>query len=146
MARALVSDELWSRLSPILPPEREKPLGGRPRVPDRAALTGILFVLRTGIQWGMLPLEMGCGSGVTCWRRMRDWTEAGVWSALHRLVLDELGAEGGIDWSRAAIDGSNVAAKKGAPTKSARTRPIAVGPARSTTLSSTARGFHSLSH
>jgi transposase len=143
MAKPLVSDELWTRIGPILPPEQEKPLGGRPRVPDRAALAGILFVLRTGIQWHMLPLEMGCGSGVTCWRRMREWTEAGVWPALHRLVLDELGADGSIDWSRAAIDGSNVPAKKGAPRKSARTRRIAAGPARSTTFSSIAKASHS---
>ncbi len=143
MAKPLVSDELWTRIEPILPPEKEKPDGGRPRVPDRAALTGILFVLRTGIQWHMLPLEMGCGSGVTCWRRMRDWMEAGVWPALHRLVLDELGAKGAIDWSRAAIDGSNVPAKKGAAMKSVRTRRIAAGPARNTTSSSIAREFHS---
>jgi len=136
MAKPLVSDELWARIEPVLPPEKEKPWGGRPRVPDRAALTGVLFVLRTGIQWNMLPLEMGCGSGVTCWRRMRDWTEAGVWPALHRLVLDELGAEGAIDWSRAAIGGSNIPAEEGAPMKSVRTRRIAADRVRSTTFSS----------
>jgi transposase len=143
MAKPLVSDALWDRVEPLLPPEPPKPDGGRPRVPDRAALTGILFVLRTGIQWRMLPLEMGCGSGVTCWRRMRDWTEAGVWPALHRFVLDELGERGAIDWSRAAIDGSSIAAKKGAPMKSAPTRRIAAGPGRNTTFSSTAKASHS---
>src|SRR5260221_14405039 len=127
MAKPLVSDELWSRIEPLLPPEPPKPEGGRPRVPDRQALTGILFVLRSGIQWSMLPEGMGCGSGVTCWRRMHEWTEAGVWGALHRVLIDELGAEGKIDWSRAAMDGSNVPAKKGAPTRSGRTRRIAVG-------------------
>ena len=66
MASPLVSDALWSIIEPLLPAFVPRPRGGRPRVPDRAALTGILFVLRTGIQWEMLPLEMGCGSGITC--------------------------------------------------------------------------------
>ena len=73
MAKPLVSDELWAVIEPELPPEPAKPKGGRPRVPDRAALTGILFVLKTGIQWEDLPHEMGCGCGMTCWRRLRDW-------------------------------------------------------------------------
>ena len=68
-----------------------------PRAGDRAALTGILFVLRTGIPWGMLPPEMGCGSGSICWRRLRDWKVAGVWDALHRALLDRLGAADRID-------------------------------------------------
>ena len=71
MARPLLTDELWERIKPMLPPEPPKPKGGRPRVPDRAALTGILFVLRTGMQWELLPQEMGCGCGMTCWRRLR---------------------------------------------------------------------------
>src|SRR5215204_969007 len=70
MSQPLVSDELWSIIEPLLPPEPAKPKGGRPRVPDRAALTGILFVLHTGLPWEMLPQEMGCGSGVTCWRHL----------------------------------------------------------------------------
>ena len=77
MAKPLVSDELWAVVAPLLPPERPSPKGGRPRVADRAALTGILFVLKSGIPWEMLPQEMGCGSGMTCWRRLRDWQEAG---------------------------------------------------------------------
>ena len=78
MPAPLVSDTLWSVIEPLLPPVAEKPKGGRPRVADRAALAGIVFVLRTGIPWEMLPREMGCGSGVTCWRRLRDWQTAGV--------------------------------------------------------------------
>ena len=77
--KPLVSDELWAIVAPLLPPEPPKPKGGRPRVSDRAALTGIIFVLKSGIPWEMLPQEMGCGSGVTCWRRLRDWQQAGVW-------------------------------------------------------------------
>src|SRR3712207_9478596 len=89
MANQLGSDELWALVAPLLLPERPKPKGGRPRVPDRAALAGILFVLRTGIPWEMLPRAMGCGSGMTCWRRLRDWQEAGVWDRLHQVLRSE---------------------------------------------------------
>src|ERR1700712_6153451 len=101
MAKPLVSDALWEVIAPLLPPEPPKPKGGRPRLPDRAALTGILFVLRTGLPWEYLPAEMGCGSGMTCWRRLRDWQHAGVWAALHRALLEHLDAAGQLDWSRA---------------------------------------------
>ena len=86
-----MSDELWEIIEPLLPPEPPKPKGGRPRVEDRAALTGIVFVLKSGIPWEMLPKGMGCGSGLTCWRRLRDWQEAGVWEELHRVLLNRLG-------------------------------------------------------
>jgi len=114
MSNPLVSDELWAIVAPLLPPEPPKPKGGRPRVPDRACLTGIIFVLKSGIQWELLPQEMGCGSGVTCWRRLRDWQEAGVWEALHRELLDRLGEAGRIDWSRVSVDAAKVPAKRGA--------------------------------
>src|SRR5579872_6308041 len=94
MAKPLVSDALWERIEPLIPPEPEKPRGGRPRCDDRAVLTGVLFVLKTGIGWEYLPQEMGCGSGMTCWRRLRDWQAAGVWDRLHRVLLDELGPTG----------------------------------------------------
>lgn len=90
MKRPLVTDELWSIIEPLLPAQRPKPKGGRPRVADRAVLTGILFVLRSGIPWEMLPQEMDCGSGVTCWRRLRDWQEARLWEALHCELLERL--------------------------------------------------------
>jgi len=82
-------------------------------VPDRACLTGIVFVLKSGIPWELLPAEMGCGSGMTCWRRLRDWQAAGVWDALHQRLLTQLNAAGAIDWSRAAVDGSHVRALLG---------------------------------
>ena len=110
MAKPLLTDELWVRIQPLLPPEPPKPKGGRPRVPDRAALTGILFILRTGTQWEYLPQEMGCGCGMTCWRRLRDWHQAGLWQRVWQVVLDELGLAGAIDWSRALIDSSSVRA------------------------------------
>jgi transposase len=102
-------------LAPLLPPPPPRPRGGRPRVPDRATLTGILFVLKSGIPWEMLPWEMGCGSGMTCWRRLRDWQRAGVWARLHRVLLDRLGRANAIDWSRCALDSAAVAAKRGVP-------------------------------
>ncbi len=87
---------------------------GRKRIPDRRVLTGILFVLKTGIAWEDLPQEMGCGSGMTCWRRLREWNDAGVWNRLHHVLLDELHDAGQVDWSRAAVDSSHVRAKGGA--------------------------------
>jgi transposase len=123
MAAPLVSDELWAVVEPLLPTEPPKPQGGRPRVSDRAALTGILFVLRTGIPWELLPAEMGCGCGMTCWRRLRDWQQAGVWERLHRVLLDRLGCANAIDWSRAALDSASVPAKRGVKERG-RTRPI----------------------
>lgn len=114
MAKPLVSDALWDLIEPLLPPEPPKPKGGRPRVSDRAALTGIIFVLKSGIPWEMLPQEMGCGSGVTCWRRLRDWQEAGVWERLHQALLNRLGEADRIDWSRACLDSASIPAKRGA--------------------------------
>jgi transposase len=133
MAKPLVSDELWALVAPLLPPEPSKPKGGRPRVPDRACLTGIIFVLKSGIPWEMLPQELGCGSGMTCWRRLRDWQEAGVWDALHLALLDRLGAADRIDWSRASLDRASIPAKRGG-TSSAPTRRIAANRARSAML------------
>ena len=75
--KRLVSDELWELVEPLLPPEPDKPKGGRPRVPARSVLEGIVYVLKSGIPWSMLPKELGC-SGVTCWRRLRDWQKTGV--------------------------------------------------------------------
>ena len=136
MAKPLLPDDLWAVIEPELPAEPPKPQGGRPRVPDRAALTGILFVLKSGIPWEMLPQELGCGSGVTCWRRLRDWQAAGVWDRLHRALLDRLGEADQIDWSRACLDSASVPAKRGA-SRPAATRRTAANRARSATLWST---------
>src|SRR5688572_13901052 len=128
MAKPLVS-ELWERIEPLLPQLPPHPQGGRPWVGNREALTGILFVLRSGIPWEMLPQEMGCGCGMTCWRRLRDWQAAGVWDRLHRALLDRLGEAGRIDWSRACLDSASIRAKKGAA-RSVPTRPIVANRAR----------------
>lgn len=110
MAKPLLTEELWKRIEPLLPPEPPKPQGGRPRVPDRQALTGILFVARTGCAWEYLPPELGCGSGMTCWRRLRDWQVAGVWQKVWRVLLDELGLADAIDWSKVVVDSCSVRA------------------------------------
>ena len=109
----IVSDELWELLEPLLPKkERRFRYPGRKRLADRQALQGILFVLHTGIGWEHLPQELGFGSGMTAWRRLRAWQEAGVWQRLHEVLLAELHAAGEIEWSRAVADGSHVQAKK----------------------------------
>src|SRR6266536_1396549 len=83
MAKPLVSDELWTIIEPLIPKvERRYRFPGRRRIDDRKVLSGILFVLQTGIPWEYLPKEMGCGSGMTCWRRLKEWQEAGVWQRL----------------------------------------------------------------
>jgi len=140
MAQELVSDELWGLIEPLLPPPRLRPKGGRRPQPDRATLTGIIFVLKSGIPWEMLPQEMGCGSGMTCWRRLRAWQRAGVWQKLHHALLNKLGQAEQIDWSRAAIDSSSVAAPGGAK-KPGRIQRIAANRARNAIWWSTAKAF-----
>jgi transposase len=113
VAKPLLPDALWEIIGPLLPPQVPSPKGGRPPVPHRAALTGILFVLKTGIGWEDLPAEMGCGSGMTCWRRLRDWQLDDTWDKIHAVLLERLDEAGRIDWSRAAIDSSSVRAAFG---------------------------------
>lgn len=132
MAKPLLPDELWEQIKLHVPPEGPKPKGGRPRVSDRAALTGILFVLRTGTQWEMLPQEMGCGCGMTCWRRLRDWQAAGVWKKVWRTMLDTLGESNRIEWSAAVMDSCSTRALFGGP-RPARTPRIAARTARNAT-------------
>ena len=110
MAKPLLTDALWQRIKPHIPPEPPKPKGGRPRVGDRACLTGILFVLKTGTPWEYLPQEMGCGRGMTCWRRLRDGQTGGIWQKIWQALLDELGVADAIDWSTSAMDSCSVRA------------------------------------
>ena len=88
-------------------------------------------MLHTGIPWEFLPQELGFGSGMTCWRRLRDWQAAGVWQRLHELLLAELHGADRLDWSRSVIDGSHIRAFKGGP-KPNRARSTLPAPARST--------------
>jgi transposase len=143
VAPRIVSDELWTRIEPLLPQvKRRFRYPGRKRLPDREALQGILFVLHTGIAWRHLPLELNFGSGSTCYRRLDEWQRAGVWERLHALLLAELRAIDEIDWSRAVADSSHVQAKKGAPRR-AQARLIEPEPARSITSWSTRPGSRS---
>ncbi|MGW2434252.1 IS5 family transposase [Streptomyces sp. NPDC001226] len=111
----IVSDEVWSLIEPLLPQPGPKLVEGRPRIPDRQALCGILFVLHTGIQWEYLPQELGFGSGMTCWRRLAAWNEAGVWDNLHLVLLQKLRMAKKLDWSGAVIDSSHVRAARPRP-------------------------------
>ncbi|MEU4154247.1 IS5 family transposase [Streptomyces sp. NPDC026659] len=123
----VVSDDLWGRIEPLLPlRQRRSHNPGRLPLDDRRCLQGILFVLHTGIQWEWLPQELGFGSGMTCWRRLRDWHEAGVRDRLHQVLLTELHRAGKLDWSRAVIDGSHHQARRGGP----KTGPSPVDRAR----------------
>lgn len=108
MAKPILPDELWSILEPLLPAHTPSPKGGRPRIDDRAALTGILFVLRTGIPWEYLPRELGCGAGMSCWRRLRDWQQTGIWQKLHEAMLHRLRESDQLEWERASIDSASM--------------------------------------
>ncbi len=111
MAKPILNDHLWEIIESLIPSRKRRfRYPGRKPVSDRAALTGILFVLRTGIGWEDLPLEMGCGSGMTCWRRLRDWQQAGVWDTIHRVLLNKLREADQIDFSRAVVDSGSVRA------------------------------------
>jgi transposase len=133
MARPLLPDALWAIIEPLLPAHPAPgPNGGRPRLGDRQALTGILFVLKTGLPWEDLPAELNCGCGMSCWRRLRNWQADGTWDRIHAVLLERLHHAGKLDWSKCAIDSSSVRAVFGGPTPG-RTRRIAGKPAASTT-------------
>jgi transposase len=144
MAQALIDDDLWARIEPLLPKRRRRnrQYAGRAPIPDRAVLTGILFVLRSGLPWNMLPREMGCGSGTTCWRRLVRWQRAGVWKRLHTVLLTELRRRGQLDLARAVVDSSSLRALRGGK-KLDRTLPIAARPGRNIMFSPTPTGFRS---
>jgi transposase len=139
MAKPLVSDELWAVVEPLLPPTRPPGTRGHPPVPNRVALAGSIFVLKTGLPWESFPQELGC-CGMTLWNRLRAWQRAGAWERLHRTLLRHRADAGRIDWRRASADGSRVPAKRGAPRRG-RTRPTAASRAR-TTLSWSTDGAH----
>jgi transposase len=112
MSKPLVPDELWALIEPLLPKHPYVPGIGKPRVSDRICLTGIVFVLKTGLPWEDFPQEMGC-CGMTLWNRLNEWREAGVWDQLHRLLLDQLRGAEQIDFSRVIVDSSSIRADFG---------------------------------
>jgi transposase len=117
MATELLPDELWNEIEPLLPPPPPaSPKGGRPPVDNRKTLRAIIFVARTGIPWQALPTEAFGVSGSSCWRRFRDWTKAGIWPALHRLLLNRLGKADGVNLDRVVVDSQSVRALKGGAT------------------------------
>jgi transposase len=113
MVKAILEDGLWAVLQRLLPPDPPRPRGGRPRPPARQVLTGILFVLRSGIPWELLPQALGYGSGMTCWRRLQEGQAQGVWQRIHHERLNWRGQLDELDWSRASLDRGRVAAKRG---------------------------------
>jgi transposase len=115
MAKQLVSDGLWARIEPLLPLEKPRRFRfpGRRPIDRRNVLTGIIFVLKTGITWDDRPAELGWGCGRTCRETLAAWQRAGVWDQLHEALLDELGDDDLIDWSRALIDSASCKAPKG---------------------------------
>ena len=132
MAKQILDDELWQIIKPLLPKKKRRfRYPGRKPLDDRAVLRGILFVLKTGIAWEDLPQEMGCGSGMTCWRRLRDWQKAGVWDKIHRILLSQLRRSDQIDFSRAVVDSASVRAIFGGR-KRAQTPRIAAKKGRNT--------------
>jgi len=131
MAKPIVTDELWTLVEPLIPKHRPSPKGGQPPKSDRLCLTGILFVLKTGIAWEDFPHEMGC-CGMTLWNRLDAWRRAGVWKRLHATLLAKMHEADLIDWSRATADSASVRAVRGGK-KQARTPWTAARKARSTT-------------
>lgn len=130
--KPILDDALWEVVEPLLPVKRRrKKHPGRKPLDPRRVLTGILYVLQTGIPWTWLPKEMGCGSGMTCWRRLDEWNRKGVWDKVHRKLLQHLREADQIDWSRAIVDSSSVRAVKGG-SKPGRIQRIAAKRAQNT--------------
>ncbi len=147
MAKPILNDDLWALIEPLLPApkQRRARYPGRKPLDDRAVLTGILFVLQSGIRWAMLPQEMGCGSGMSCWRRLRDWQAAGVWDRLHEVLLDKLPAADRIDWSRVIVDSSSIRAVGSSQQQDLVPLIALAAPVQSTTLLRKRKAFTSRS-
>lgn len=109
-----IPDALWRRIEPLIPPEKPKPYGGRPRVDDRRIMAGILFRLRTGCQWQALPKDFG--SGPTCHRRFQQWEKAGVFVRIYRELVRYYDDRRGIQWAWTSLDSATVKAPKGGTT------------------------------
>jgi transposase len=139
---ALVPDEVWRLVQPLLPVPPRPPYGGRHRsISDRNCLAAIVYMARTSTPWRLLPArKLGCGSPATVWRRLDEWARAGVFEALHLEVLDRLGEQGRLDWTRASVDSMSVRAKRGG-TRWAQIRSIVASLGASCTWSATVAGY-----
>jgi transposase len=111
MVKGLLPDDLWAEIAPLMPARKARPAV---EARDRDALVGILFVLYTAIPWERLPFEVAGCSGMTCWRRLRAWQDAGLWDEIHRHMLDRLNRAGQIDWSRASVSTNTAIASSAA--------------------------------
>ena len=138
----LVPDQLWVEIRPLFPPPkpRRKKNPGRKPMDPRRALTGILYVLKSGIPWEMLPQELGCGSGMSCWRYLHAWQKADVWQGIHKVLLCRLRGNNKIDFRRAVIDSASVRATLGGARRG-RTQRIAGRKGPNITSSPRLRGF-----
>lgn len=122
VAKPILPDSVWWLVEPLLGngPDRQLSAGrqdrqqpgkqqsgkqrsGRRPITDRRTLTGILFVLQTGVPWDQLPYELGCGSGMTCLRRLRSWQRSGTWQAIQQVLLEKLPTASSMDWSRVNV-------------------------------------------
>jgi transposase len=141
LAEDLVPDQLWALVEPLLPAPPRPPYGGRHRtISDRACLAAMVYMARTSTPWRLLPTqELGCGSPATCWRRLTEWANAGVFDALHLQVLDRLGGQDQVDWERASVNTMSMRAKRGG-TRWAQILSIVASPGPSSTWSATATG------
>lgn len=119
----LLTDDLWNEIALCFPVRPRSPLGGRPPADNRVVLAAILFVLRTGLAWADLPLELGC-SYKTCLGRLQEWTAAGVWPRVFRPLLTPLRTAGRLELADVLIDSGLVKAPLGGQTP-ARTPRIA---------------------
>jgi transposase len=116
MSESLLFDQLWQRLEPLLPKKKQRrnvQYAGRKRAEGRKVLSGIIFVLKTGVPWKSLPATSDFPSGHTCRRSLLEWDKRGVWRRLWQGLLADLQAEGRLDWERGVVDSSSVRAGHG---------------------------------
>jgi transposase len=141
LADKLVPDSLWALVGAVAAGPASALYGGRHRtISDRNCFAAIVFMARTSTPWRLLPVrELGCGSPATCWRRLNEWAKAGVFEALHLEVLDRLGEQGELDWSRASVDTMSVRARRGG-IMWAQIRSIVASLGASSTWSATVAG------
>jgi transposase len=113
MPDSILSDQLWQRIEPLLP-QQKKPrhvqYAGRKPTDPRKVMTGILFVLRTGIPWKSLPATSDFPTGHTYRRKLIEWQQQGGWQRLWQNLLAELQAKQELDWQRGVVDSSSVRA------------------------------------